>query len=135
MTSETPQTASQVFTSEELWLLQSVVRHELPQLDQWKFPPASLDLNDQIARALVFCDENDCSEAALILSRGDCLVIDYCVPQGAKSAAGVPIGKHVLMKSFLARRSIVDGELPIAEEPAQPTTGEVREHLRHLQGE
>src|SRR4051794_4919184 len=44
----TQNTASEVFTVEELWLLQSVIRHEVPQLDQWDFPPASLDLNDQI---------------------------------------------------------------------------------------
>ena len=135
MTHQPAQTASQVFSSEELWLLQSVVRHEIPQIDQWKFPPASVDLNDQIAQAIVFCEENQCSEAALILSRGDCLLIDYCVPQGAKSVSGVAIGKQVLMKSFRARRSIEDGDIPVADEPAQPSTSEVREHLRRQQGE
>ena len=129
------QTASQVFTFDELWLLQSVIRHELPQLEQWDFPPASLDLNDQVAEALVLCDESGLGEAALILSRGDCLVIDYCVPQGAKSASGHAIGKSVLLKSFRARRAIETHELPSAEEPAQPTAGEVRERLRHMQGE
>lgn len=132
---ERPQTASQVFTVEELWLMQSVIRHEMPQIDQWKFPPASLDFNDQIAQALVFCDENGVGEAALILSRGDCLTLDYCVPQGAKSAAGVPIGKHILMKSFRSRRTIEDQQFLSADEPAQMTSGEVREHLRHKQGE
>ncbi len=115
--------------------MQSVIRHEMPQMDQWKFPPASLDLNDQVAQALVFCDENGMGEAALILSRGDCLTLDYCVPQGAKSAAGVPIGKHILMKSFRARRTIEDVQFPSADEPAQLSPGEVREHLRHNQGE
>ncbi len=128
-------TASQVFTCEELWLLQSVIRHEIPQLDQWDFPPASVDLNDQIAQALVLCDENNLGEAALLLTRGDCLVIDYCVPQGAKSVAGVAIGKSVLMKSFRARRTIETNDMPSADEPAQPTVGEVREHLRHMQGD
>jgi hypothetical protein len=115
--------------------MQSVIRHELPQSDQWKFPPAGVELNDQVAQALVFCDENGATEAALILSRGDCLAIDYCVPQGAKSAAGVPIGKHILMKSFRARRIIEDQVFPLADEPAQMTSGEVREHLRHKQGD
>jgi hypothetical protein len=128
-------TASQVFTCDELWLLQSVIRHELPQLDQWNFPPASVDLNDQIAEALVLCDENSLGEAALLLTRGDTLVIDYCVPQGAKSVAGVAIGKSVLLKSFRARRALETSDMPSAEEPAQPSFGEVREHLRHMQGD
>ncbi len=132
---EGPQTASQVFSLEELWLMQSVIRHEMPQIDQWKFAPANLDLNDQIAQALVFCDENGVNEAALVLSRGDCLAIDYCVPQGAKSAAGVPIGKHILMKSFRARRAIEDQDFRLTDEPQQMSSGEVREQLRHMQGD
>lgn len=131
----TPPTASELFTVDELWLLQSVVRHELPQVEQWDFPPASLDLNDQVAQALLLCDETGCGEAALILSRGDCLVLDYCVPQGAKSVAGVAIGKQVLLKSFRARRAIESSYLPTAAEPAQPTAGEVKEHLRNFQGD
>ncbi len=129
-----PQTASQVFSVEELWLIQSVVRHELPQQDEWRFPPANVDLNDQVAQALVFCDENAVTEAALILSRGDCLTLDYCVPQAAKSAAGILIGKQVLMKSFRARRTIEDQLFPLADEPAQWNAAEVREHLRQPEG-
>lgn len=128
-------TASALFTLEELWLLQSVIRHELAQGDQWKFPPASLELNDQVADALVLCEEHKLGEAALILSRGDCLVIDYCTPQSARSVAGVPIGRNVLLKSFIARRAIEDGPAPMAAEPAQPTAGEVRETLRRMQGD
>ena len=103
-----PATSSQVFTLDELWLLQSVVRHELAQQDTWKFPPASVSLNDAIAEAILFCDDNKQGEAALILSRGDCLTIDYLVPQGAKSAAGQPIGRNILLKSYRARRYIED---------------------------
>ena len=131
----TQSTASEVFTLEELWLLQSVIRHELPQDEQWDFPPASLDLNDQIAQALILCDESGFGEAALILSRGDCLVLDYCVPQAAKSISGLAIGKQVLLKSFRARRAIESFFLPSADEPTQPTAGEVREHLRNFQGD
>lgn len=120
---------------EELWLLQSVVRHEVPQVDQWNFPPASVDLNDQIAEAIVLCDENGLNEAALLLARGDTLVIDYCVPQSAKSIAGVGIGKSILLKSFRARKALETNEMPSAEEPAQPTVGEVRDHLRQMQGD
>ena len=130
------QTASEVFACEELWLLQSSIRHEIPQGEQWRFPPSSLDLNAQIAEALLLCDENHLTEAALVLSRADCLAIDYCVPQMAKSPSGAPIGKVVLLKSYRARRAI-DGGLQghDADEPVQLTPGEVREHLRLMQGD
>lgn len=130
------QTASEVFSCDELWLLQSAVRHEMAQGDQWHFPPASVELNDQIAEALLLCEENSLAEAALVLSRGDCLVIDYCVPQAAKSPSGAPIGKNVLLKSFRARRAIDSGPQPDeSTEPLQLTPAEVRQHLQHLQGE
>jgi hypothetical protein len=44
-------TASAIFTIDELWLLQSVIRHEALQMDAWRFPPASLALNTQIAES------------------------------------------------------------------------------------
>ncbi len=77
----------------------------------------------------------DTSPGRRLRARGDCLVIDYCVPQTAKSAAGVPIGKNVLLKSFKARRAIEQGPMPYTEEPSQLTPGEVRETLRRMQGE
>ncbi len=107
-------TASAVFTVDELWLLQSAIRHEIAQIDGWHAPPASLALNNQIADALVLCEENGLSEAALLLTRGDCLAIDYNVPQTAKSPAGLAIGKSVLMKSFRTRQEIDEGRAPMA---------------------
>lgn len=126
--SSSQNTAPAVFTIDELWLLQSVIRHETPQVESWHFPPASLFLNDQLAEALVRCDEQALSEAAILLTRGDCLVIDHNVPQGAKSAAGVAIGKSVLMKSFRARREIDQGGSPVS--PTAPAEQEIdREEL------
>ena len=110
-------TTCQVFTVEELWLLQAVIRHEMAQQDSWRFPPVSASLNDEIADALVRCDEAGLGEAALELTRADCLAIDHCVPQGAKSVSGLPIGKTVLMKSFRARRDIDEGHHSLAAEP------------------
>lgn len=110
-------TASAVFTTDELWLLQSAIRHEMAQQEQWKAPPASASLNDQVAEALVRCEEASLTEAAILLSRNDCLAIDHNVSQSAKSAAGLAIGKSVLMKSFRARREIDEGEHPTALEP------------------
>jgi hypothetical protein len=103
------QTTCAVFSCEELWLLQASIRHEMAGQDQWKAPPVSVSLNDQVADALVRCEEAGLTEAAIELSRHDCLAIDHCVPQGAKSASGLAIGKSVLMKSFKARRDIDEG--------------------------
>jgi len=110
-------TTCAVFSLDELWLLQSAIRHELPQQDAWRFPPVSLSLNDEVADAILRCDEAGLSEAAIELSRADCLAIDHCVPQGAKSAAGLPIGKSILMKSFRARRDLDEGHHSLAHEP------------------
>ena len=125
----TSQTASILFSLDELWLLQSVIRHEMPQMDTWHFPPASLSLNDQIAEALVLCDEHDLGEAAILLTRGDCLAIDHNVPQGAKSAAGVAIGKSVLMKSFHARRELEEGNSPVASPDSEIGQAELADRI------
>lgn len=129
------QTTSVIFTCEELWLLQSTIRHEVPQMEQWGNPPASPSLNDQVADALLRCTEFNLAEAALLLTRGDCLAIDYCVPQGAKSSSGAPIGKNILLKSFKARRELDDGPDLEAEEPEQISAIDVRERLRRMKGE
>ena len=105
------------FERAELWLLQGVIRHEMQGQEIWKFPPASLDLNDQIARALLFCDETGEGSAFLELTRGDTLCIDFCVPNTAKDANGRPIGQAVLMKSFRARAKIAEWFAAEADEP------------------
>lgn len=128
------QTATAVFTQEELWLLQSSIRHEVPQHDQWHTAPASPELNDQVADSILRCEELALSEAALMLTWDDCLAIDYCVPQAAKSASGLPIGKSVLLKSYKARKEIREGLDPTAEEPGALTSSEVRERLRNMNG-
>ena len=98
------------FDIEELWLLQSAIRHESP--DEWagSYPPTSVDLNDQIAAALASGDK----EAVLILTRADLFAIDYTVPQHAKDRAGNLIGFAILLKSFKAR--LPDPALPDLQE-------------------
>lgn len=100
---------SVVFSLDELWLMQTCVRHELAQAEQWKFPPASLGLNDAIASAILLCEEQGLQEAAILLDRHACLVLDYNVPSTAKDANGKPIGRAVLLKSFRARQQLDDG--------------------------
>ena len=127
-------TATALFSQDELWLLQASIRHEMPQHDQWRIPPASAELNDQIAESILRCEELGLGEAALLLAWDDCLAIDYCVPQAAKSASGMPVGKSVLLKSYRARKAIREGVQLSAEEPAATSNADVRERLRHING-
>lgn len=101
-------TASVTFTRDELWLLRQFVRHEVQNQDTYHFPPASLDLNDQIAAALLLCETESLPEAALTLSFGDCLVVDASLTsvQDAKDVNGKYLGRAVLLKTFAARGSI-----------------------------
>jgi hypothetical protein len=100
------ESASVVFTCDELWLLQRCIRHEVPQQETWKFPPASIEFNDQIAAALLLCATYGLGEAALRLSWGDLLAIDYTVPPDAKDVNGRPIGRNLLLKSYAARAQL-----------------------------
>lgn len=123
-------TAPVVFSLDELWLLRSVVRHEMASQETWKFPPASLDLNDRIAEAILFCHEHEVEEAALLLTRGDTLIIDYVVPQDAKSARGIPLGVPILLKTFAARRALVEDQFVAEErEPDCPSEEQIHAAL------
>lgn len=123
------ETISVVFSVEELWLIQAYVRHEVAQAEQWRFPPASLTLNDAVASAILFCEEQGFQEAAVLLGRHECLVLDYSVPATAKDANGKPIGKAVLLKSFRARQQLEDG-LAMATDVGQELDADtIRERL------
>lgn len=127
-----PETVSVMFSLDELWLAQAAVRHECERMGEWKFPPASLDLNDQIAGAILACVERNEPEGPLLLSRGDTLLLDYCVPAGAKDAKGQLLGKTVLLKTFAARRDLRDGPQPVGVEPAQQTANAIKAALSSL---
>ncbi len=114
------QTTPVTFTLEELWLLRAFVRHEVAQQESWKFPPASLELNDQVAEAILLCEEHELGEAVLLLTRGDCLVIDAVIPQDAKSVNGTRLGQTILLKTFAARRDLAGGPTASADEPSIP---------------
>jgi len=117
--------ASVIFSTDELWLLQSVIRHEMAQPEQWKAPPFSASLNEQVGEALVLCHDHDQGEAAVLLTMADCLAIDYCVPQSAKSPSGNPIGKQVLLKSFRARAEVAHHWASSQAEPEDPSHDEL----------
>lgn len=124
------ETTPLIFSIAELWLLQRCIRHELPQQEQWKFPPASLELNDQIATAILFCTEQSVQEAALQLSWGDLLAIDFTVPPDAKDVNGRPIGREALLKSFAARAALRRGySLPEVTETIEPSKTDLQQRL------
>jgi hypothetical protein len=119
-----------VVTVAELWLLQRCIRHEVPAQESWKFPPASVELNDQIAAALLFCTEQNVSEAALRLTWGDLLAIDFAVPADAKDVNGRPIGRELLLKSYAARAALRRPyPLPDAADASEPSKSELQQRL------
>lgn len=121
---------SVTFDTSELWLLRGCVRHELVNQDTWKYPPASADLNDQIAEALYHVETLALTDGALRLSWGDLLVLDYTIPQDAKDVNGKPIGRSILVKSFAARAQLRRG-YPYPEVQAQePSKSEIQQRLR-----
>lgn len=111
-----------LFTKDELWLLHSCIRHEQSPAWQGKWPPYSLELNDAIAEAILLCEDEKQLEAHVVLSKGDCLAIDHFVRDTMKSAAGTPIGKNILLKTFRARHRLAGGEVATASDPMASTT-------------
>lgn len=104
--------ASIILTKDELWLLQSVVRHESLDQSRWQIPITDLDLNEQVARALVFCEDHGQEEAALYLTYSQLILLDAVVPASAKSINGVSTGRSVLLKSYRARLGSTSVEIP-----------------------
>ena len=94
-----------VFSLPELWLLHDFVRHEIPDARSWRYPPASEDLNEEIAMALESCETHDLEEYTLMLSRGDLFVIDSFVRRDHKTPEGAS-GKQLLLKVFRARKAL-----------------------------
>lgn len=118
-----------VFTKDELWLLHAFVRHEVSPPWQGKWPWYSEELNDAIGDALILCEDEGQADAALILSRGDCLLLDAVIPQDAKSPGGVPLGKAVVLKALRARQQIAGGLTASAQEPPAISDREIAARL------
>jgi hypothetical protein len=113
------------FSVSELWLLHDFIRHEAPEAKNWRYPPASEELNDEIAFALETCEEHALEEYTLVLSRGDLLCIDYSVRRDHKTPEGAS-GKKILLKLFRARKELAM-EIP-AHDGDDRTYREVKEH-------
>ncbi len=124
-----PDSISVLFTKDELWVLQGFVRHETGQPWQGAWPNFSKDLNDQIANALLFCEDESQLDAAIVLSKGDCYAIDSLVPNSLKSAAGTLVGRAILLKTFRVRSQLEGSFTSTADEP----TVDVKEIERKLE--
>jgi len=94
------------FTLPELWLLNSFVRHEIPQQETWKLPPADEMLNEQIMLAIDACETTPLPDYTLLLTRHQILVIDSLIRADFKTPEGAR-GKEILLKIFRARRDMV----------------------------
>lgn len=92
------------FTLGELWLLSAFVRADCPERERWAWPPANKALNDEIAFAIVACEEDRLSEYTLELSEGDLIVIDNVVKFDAKTTDAR--GKDILLKTYKARAQL-----------------------------
>lgn len=124
------ETFAVTFSSDELWLLQRCIRHELPQQEVWKYPPASVELNDQIAMGILLCAQYAVDDATLQLSWGDLLAIDFTVPADAKDVNGRPIGRNLLLKSYAARAALRRAyPLPEVAQAEEPKKIEIEQRL------
>ena len=60
--------------------------------------PCSLELNDQIADAILLCEDKGQTEAVIELTRHDCIAIDSLVRADMKDASGRLVGRELLLK-------------------------------------
>ena len=115
-----PDTTPEVFDLGALWLLQSCIRADVPNLETWRWAPCSIELNDQIADAILLCEDKGQTEAVIELTRHDCIAIDSLVRADMKDASGRLVGKELLLKSYRARQRLAYGGAAETIEPAQP---------------
>lgn len=95
------------FTSAELWLLCSFIkpatRHIGYESEGVTVQPGSTRLSDQLADALVACEDSGLEEYTLDLTRDDLLLISYLIEPSYKTPEGGN-GKTILLKTFRARQ-------------------------------
>jgi hypothetical protein len=77
----------------------------MAQQGEWKFPPVSRELNEEIALALHACLTDKLSEYTLLVTEGDLLLIDYVIRRDMKTPEGAR-GEDILKKVFKARAEL-----------------------------
>lgn len=106
-----------VFSLDQLWLLNDLIRHESDQDKTWKIPPSSKELNATVADAILACEDHGLTEYTIPISSGDTYVIDFHVRRSMKSYLGTPIGVNLLLKVFRARRELSGESMETFREP------------------
>ena len=95
------------FTNAELWLLYNFIkpatRHIGFESEGAQAMPGSTRFNDQLADALVACEDSKLEEYTLELTRDDLLLISYLLDPSFKTPEGAS-GKQILLKTFRARQ-------------------------------
>ena len=131
------------FTRAEFWLLNAWIRHDQesgddgPYSSRARYPIVSTELNEEIALALVACEDDDLDEYRLELGYGDLLLIDHHVRADFKNPEGAK-GKDILMKTFRARMELALGEFgrqPATEQRDQDYKTAIRERPIMEEGE
>ncbi len=100
------------FTLAELWMLHDLVRHDENAVSEYKWPTVSTGLNEQVALALVACEDGGLKSYMLALGAGGLLLLDYHVRRDMKTPEGAN-GAAVLLKTFRARRDMAYGPLAV----------------------
>ena len=103
------------FTPDELWHLHTVIRHEVPDQEDWRYPPASIELNADIGAAILACTDDGLEEYTLLLTPQHLCAIDYHVRADQKPPAWPAYGEKILLKVFLARARLWLGPLTDAQ--------------------
>ena len=95
------------FTAAELWLLCNLVKPATKHIgfesEGAQAMPGSTRLNDQIADALIACEDSKLEEYTLDLTSEDLLLIAYVLEPSFKTPEGAS-GKQILLKTFRARQ-------------------------------
>ena len=114
------------FTINELWLLNSFVRHDEDAINKKRWPVVSTELNEQIALAIVACEDSGLEGYTLLLTKGDLLLIDYHIRCDTKTPEGAK-GKEILLKIYRARRDMLLG--PLADDTEEESYKEAMKRI------
>lgn len=120
-----PDTAPAVLSVQELWFLQMALPAPI-NCEDWT---AALDLHHQVNDGLIFCHDNREVEATLLLTDDSCDIVNSFIRPTMYDAAGQPVGKNILLKTFRASRAIRTGEFPAASASGPNLTSEQTQRL------
>ncbi len=98
------------FTLAELWMLHDHVRHVAAESEKARWPIASKELNDQVALAILACEDGKLGAYTLLMTDRELMVIDHWIRRDMKIVdEGGASGKDILLKLFRARRELAYG--------------------------